>query len=79
MILSEICSKCSNIADVSGKVIILNVFAMGSKVGILTGWLPMAVLTAESYPTVIRCVCVCACACVYVCVWGSAEGTCLQK
>ena len=46
--------KRSNVADAPGKVVILNVFAMSSKVGILIGWLPMAVLTTESYPTVIR-------------------------
>ena len=33
---------------------LMNVFALGSRLGLAAGWTAMAVMTVEIYPTVIR-------------------------
>ena len=41
-------------ADSSVQNTLVNVFALGSRLGLAAGWTAMAVMTVEIYPTVIR-------------------------
>ena len=38
----------------SGHDVLVNVFALGSRLGLAAGWTAQAVMTIEQYPTVIR-------------------------
>ena len=42
------------IAIFSGHDVLVNVFALGSRLGLAAGWTAQAVMTIEQYPTVIR-------------------------
>ena len=41
-------------ADSAVQNTLVNVFALGSRLGLAAGWTAMAVMTVEIYPTVIR-------------------------
>ena len=41
-------------SDISPKDVLINVFALASRLGVAISWLSIAVLTTEIYPTVVR-------------------------
>ena len=48
------CLFSLDFADSSVQNTLVNVFALGSRLGLAAGWTAMAVMTVEIYPTVIR-------------------------